>query len=160
MERFTDSPDATLKLGSLMAEALPDTSVVSLNGTLGAGKSVLVRGVAAGLGVPPEDVTSPTFTLWQTYHGRRTLHHLDAYRLNSIDDFYDLGGEELFEMDGLKLIEWGDRVREALPEDYLQLSIEVVDDQIRRFVLTGVGQQAWPATVLNLGNGIWASQTS
>lgn len=144
MQITTQSMEETLKFGRNLALQLTSDSVVSLNGTLGAGKSVLVRGVAGGLGIDPESVTSPTFTLWQTYQGQNTLHHLDAYRLNSIDDFYDLGGEELFEMPGIKLIEWGDRIQAALPDDHLRVELEVVDETVRQISIASFGNVAVP----------------
>jgi tRNA threonylcarbamoyladenosine biosynthesis protein TsaE len=120
-----------------LAQHLPDGAIVSLEGTLGAGKSLLVRGIAEGLGVAAGEVTSPTFTLWQTYEGRRTLHHLDAYRLTSTAEFWDLGVEELFAQEGLILIEWGDKIRDALPPDHFCLVVDIVDHNTRQFACSG-----------------------
>jgi len=133
----THSVDQTLELGRWLAQRWPRGAIISLEGTLGAGKSVLVRGVAEGLGIGAAEVTSPTFTLWQTYYGSRTLHHLDAYRLNSTAEFWDLGAEELFSHDGLILVEWGDKIRDALPPDHYRLVVEVVDNDTRRITCCG-----------------------
>jgi len=135
---ISHSESETLELGRRLAAQLPEQAVVSLEGTLGAGKSVLVRGLAMGLGIDPEQITSPTFTLWQTYSGQRILHHLDAYRLNDVHEFRDLGADELFMEGGLILIEWGDKVRKALPPDCLRLEIEVIDATTRRIKLSNV----------------------
>ncbi len=116
-----------MSVGQHLAALLPDDAVVSVEGTLGAGKSVLVRGIASGLGIDPETVTSPTFTLWQTHTASRILHHLDAYRLESASEFLDLGAEELFQSPGLVLIEWGEKVRSVLPSPHFQLEIEILD---------------------------------
>lgn len=131
----TDSEQATTDVGTALVALLPADSIVSLEGTLGAGKSVLVRGMAMALQIPPEDVTSPTFALWQTYEGSQTLHHLDAYRLNNSDDFLDLGVEELFQARGLVVIEWGDKIALALPHDYFRVTIEVLSDGRREIAL-------------------------
>lgn len=146
MEWLSHSEEETRKLAGQLVAGLNPSATISLNGTLGAGKSVFVRGFAESLGIDPTDVTSPTFTLWHTYRGTVPLHHLDAYRLEMVDEFYDMGGEELFEMPGLKLIEWGDRIVEALPRQYLHLQIEVVDTEKRHLVLTPHGglEVNWP----------------
>jgi tRNA threonylcarbamoyladenosine biosynthesis protein TsaE len=130
----TEDESETFEVGKSLAGVLPAGAVVSLEGTLGAGKSVLVRGMAAGYGIDPELVTSPTFTLWQTYHGAsRQLHHLDAYRLTNAAEFLDLGVEELFQSDGVVVIEWGEKVRSALPTDHYRVMIEI-DGQARRHI--------------------------
>lgn len=138
------SPDQTLELGRWLAQYLPAGAIVSLQGTLGVGKSLLVRGIAQGLGVAAGEVTSPTFTLWQTYEGSRTLHHLDAYRLNSTAEFWDLGAEELLVQDGLILIEWGDKIRDALPPDHFCLAIDIIDHNTRRLACSGSSANMQP----------------
>jgi tRNA threonylcarbamoyladenosine biosynthesis protein TsaE len=83
MNHFTyraKSLTETDRLAAALAEALPDGAVVALSGTLGAGKTRLVRGLAAACGVPADEVVSPTFILCQEYRGQRTLYHFDAYR--------------------------------------------------------------------------------
>lgn len=126
-------------LGAALAEALPNGTVVALCGTLGAGKTRLVQAIAQACGVDRRGVTSPTFVLAQHYHGRRTIHHLDAYRLNTPDEFLDLGAEEYFQSDGLVLIEWADRVEACLPPDRVHVQIEVESDTSRRFEIVGRG---------------------
>jgi len=83
--------------------------VVVLEGTLGAGKTTLAQGLAAGLGVT-DDVTSPTFALVQEYEGRLPLFHMDLYRLSSEEEFEQIGGWEYFQRNGVVLIEWADRL--------------------------------------------------
>ena len=106
-----DDEAATATLGHALAGVLPPGTTVALCGTLGAGKTRLVQAIAEGLGVNRRDVVSPTFVLIQEYHGRRTIYHIDAYRLRDDDEFQQLGPDEYFESDGLVLIEWADRVR-------------------------------------------------
>ncbi len=101
------------RLGAALAEVLPDGTTVALCGTLGAGKTRLVQAIAEAAGVDRRNVLSPTFVLIQEYHGRRTVYHIDAYRLRDADEFLALGPEEYFEGDGLVLVEWADRVEPA-----------------------------------------------
>jgi tRNA threonylcarbamoyladenosine biosynthesis protein TsaE len=126
-------------LGAALAEVLPRGTVVALCGTLGAGKTRLVQAIAEACGLDRRNVTSPTFVLVQEHHGRRTIYHLDAYRLNSPDEFLDLGAEEYFQTDGLVLIEWADRVTDCLPADRLDIQVEVAGDTVRRFEITAHG---------------------
>src|SRR5205807_476385 len=123
----------TERFGIALAAALPPGTVVALCGTLAAGKTRLVQAVAAACGVPREEVVSPTFVLCQEYQGARTIYHLDAYRMRDEDEFCELGVEELFASDAITFIEWADRVPAALPDDYLQLDIEVTGPTARRF---------------------------
>jgi tRNA threonylcarbamoyladenosine biosynthesis protein TsaE len=129
------SEDDTRRLGQALAAALPATAVIALQGTLGAGKTRLVQALAAAVGVDPSSVTSPTFVLCQQYHAQRSIYHLDAYRLHDLDEFLELGVEEYFEGPGLTLIEWADRVAPCLPDERLEIQIEVTGPDSRRFLL-------------------------
>ena len=138
--RFVARNEAdTRRLGAALAEVLPPGTTVALVGTLGAGKTRLVQALAEACGVPHDTVVSPTFVLCQPYHGRRTLFHLDAYRLADDDEFLELGPEEYFESDGLTLIEWADRVHRCLPPERLEIRIEVTGETERTFAITAVG---------------------
>ena len=106
----------TERLGAALAGVLPPGTVVGLIGTLGAGKTRLVQAVAAALGVPAGNVTSPTFVLVNEYRGGRLpIYHFDTYRLKDDDEFLDLGPEEYFDSSGLTFVEWADRVADLLP---------------------------------------------
>ncbi|MFO0903612.1 MAG: tRNA (adenosine(37)-N6)-threonylcarbamoyltransferase complex ATPase subunit type 1 TsaE [Pirellulales bacterium] len=128
-----DDESDTDRLGAALAACLPDGAVVSLCGTLGAGKTRLVQAVAAACEVPRDQVVSPTFVLCHEYHGQRTLYHLDAYRLADSDEFLALGPEEFFAGPALTFIEWGDRVEDALPPEHWRIDILVTSDHGRRF---------------------------
>ena len=137
----TELESDTDRLGSLLAQCLPDQTVVGLLGTLGAGKTRLVRAIATACGVDPRDVTSPTFVLCQSYHGTRSLIHLDAYRLGDLDEFLELGPEEFYETASLTLIEWSDRVGECLPAERIEISIQIASEEGRIFEVVGRGER-------------------
>ena len=138
---IAEDETATAALGHALAEVLPPGTTVALCGTLGAGKTRLVQAIAEGLGVSRRDVVSPTFVLVQEYRGRRTIYHMNAYRLRDDDEFQQLGPDEYFESDGLVLIEWADRVEHSLPRDYIEICIEVTGPESRRFVIRAVGRR-------------------
>lgn len=141
MERVveTASPDETFALGKRLGEALLPRDFVGLSGQLGAGKTLFSRGVADGAGVPLDDVSSPTYSIVQSYRGRVTLHHADLYRLTSEDDLYATGYFDLLETDGAWLVEWIDHVTSAAPDDALRLTLEVIEPERRRVHVKSTG---------------------
>jgi tRNA threonylcarbamoyladenosine biosynthesis protein TsaE len=136
-----DTEQATEQLGAALAEILPDGTTVSLNGTLGAGKTHLVRAVAAACGVADDQVVSPTYVLCQEYHGQRTIYHMDVYRIGDDDEFLNLGPEEYFESNGIVLIEWAEKVAECLPDERIDVLVEVVSETSREFRFTAIGKR-------------------
>lgn len=131
----------TDRLGAALAAALPPGTVVALIGALGAGKTRLVQGIATALGVPAEDVTSPTFVLVNEYPGRMPAYHFDAYRLRDEDEFLEIGPEEYFEGVGLSFVEWADRVESCLPRERVEIRCEPAGESSRRFLVTAVGER-------------------
>lgn len=132
---------ATERLGIALAQSLPRPAIVALNGTLGAGKTRLVQAIALGLGMDPTQVTSPTFVLLHEYPGETPIYHFDAYRLRSEDEFWQLGAEEYLSGDagGIAIIEWADRIAGCLPDERLEIFIEVMNATERRFTITAIG---------------------
>ncbi len=112
----SSSEAETYETGRALAAGLCPGDVVLLEGQLGAGKTVFARGLAAGLGVDPEDVRSPTFTLVNPYRGRVPVYHVDLYRIEVPDDLDELGLEEILGGDGVAVIEWPERLGGYLPE--------------------------------------------
>lgn len=153
MERTveTASPEETFALGKRLGEALQPRDFVGLTGQLGAGKTLFSRGVADGAGVPLDDVSSPTYSIVQSYRGRLTLHHADLYRLTSEDDLYATGYFDLLETEGAWLVEWIDHVASAAPDDALRVTIEVLAPERRRFVLKSTGPASEALLVRWLG---------
>jgi len=128
----TESVEETYALGGRLAEAFGAGAVLALYGDLGTGKTHLVKGIANGLGLDPATVRSPTFTILHTYdEGRRSLHHFDAYRVQTPDEFVELGFEEYVHGDGITCIEWADRVANLLPSHTLHLTLTHVDTHRR-----------------------------
>jgi tRNA threonylcarbamoyladenosine biosynthesis protein TsaE len=115
---------------------------VGLSGQLGAGKTLFARGVAQGAGVPLEDVSSPTYSIVQSYQGRLTLHHADLYRLRGEDDLFGTGWFDLLESEGAFLVEWIEQVPGAAPDDWLLVRLEVTTPETRRVVVTARGPVA------------------
>jgi tRNA threonylcarbamoyladenosine biosynthesis protein TsaE len=130
----------TTRFGAALARVLPPGTVVSLCGTLGAGKTRLVQAVAEGCGVQRRDVVSPTFVLIQEYQGERPVYHIDAYRVRDEDEFEQLGPEEYFESDGITLVEWADRVEACMPPDRVEVRIEVTGEHSRSFQVRTLGR--------------------
>jgi tRNA threonylcarbamoyladenosine biosynthesis protein TsaE len=119
-------PDATAELGGELAAILVPSDVLMLTGPLGAGKTRLVQGVAAGLGVTGR-VTSPTFVLVRRHEGRIPLVHVDAYRLADARDLLTLD-DDVLDSSVVTCVEWGDTVRDALPTDRLECDVRVEGD--------------------------------
>ena len=115
-------------------------TVIFLNGTLGAGKSRLVQGIAVGMGIDSDNVQSPTFTLMTPHAGRLTLVHADAYRINDLDEAEQLGLNDWLDSGSVLAIEWADRIAQALPAFDLRIDIEHIDETSRRFLLTASEQ--------------------
>ncbi|MCE9548219.1 MAG: tRNA (adenosine(37)-N6)-threonylcarbamoyltransferase complex ATPase subunit type 1 TsaE [Planctomycetia bacterium] len=132
---------ATARLGAALAELLSAGSVVALIGTLGAGKTRLVQGIAVALGVDPGDVVSPTYVILHEYRGRRRVFHFDAYRIKDDDEFLELGPDEYFESDGVTLVEWADRVERCLPRERLEIRIDATGAESREFRIAAIGQK-------------------
>lgn len=129
----------TEALGAALGGALREGGVVALIGPLGAGKTRLAQAIAKSLGADPSEVSSPTFVLIQEYAAAVPLYHCDAYRLKSVDEFLDLGIDEMLAGPGVVLIEWADRVADVLPRDHLRVEITVKGQTQREFALHGAG---------------------
>jgi tRNA threonylcarbamoyladenosine biosynthesis protein TsaE len=149
---LTHSTDETLELAGAVGELLRAGDVVSLVGDLGAGKTVFARGVARALGVT-EPVVSPSFTIVREYDGRTPLVHVDVYRIDTVQELYDLGFEELVRDDAVTLVEWGDMIDGLLPADRLDVRLAPGDlDDERVVEIEGHGR-SWRARAAELAVG-------
>ncbi len=133
-EFITRSANETFALARRIGGQLKGGEVFLLTGDLGAGKTVFAKGIAAGLGIDPADVTSPTFTLVNSYEGRLRVFHIDLYRLD-IGAHQGLGLEEMFDdANGVTVIEWAERL-EIVPEDATTVGMIYVSDSERRITI-------------------------
>jgi tRNA threonylcarbamoyladenosine biosynthesis protein TsaE len=158
----TNAVDATQGLGAAIAELARPGDIVLLAGELGAGKTALVQGFGRGLGIT-ERITSPTFMLARQHQGGRlTLHHLDVYRLEQMQEVFDLGLPEVLDEGGVTVIEWGDAIAPALPSDFLEVRLRFgAGDDDRVIEIQPVGP-SWNARTRALGQALspWTSQAS
>lgn len=127
-----------IDFGEKLASYLFPGSVVTLEGDLGAGKTTLTKGIGKGLGVQ-KVINSPTFTIVKIYQGRFPLYHFDAYRLEGQNE--ELGFEEMFEDEGVCVIEWPVFIQDILPSQRLAIHIVKNDDQSRTLTLEAIGEK-------------------
>lgn len=139
----TNQAAETLVLGRRLGGCLGAGDVVALVGPLGAGKTCLVKGLVAGLGLKDtRRVVSPTYLMVKEYQARLHVYHVDAYRLGGAVDLLDLGFQEMCAGGGVVLIEWADRVSAAIPEDHLRITLEPVGETRRRIFLEALGDKS------------------
>lgn len=131
----TQSEEETVELGRRIAAGLPPRALVLLIGNLGAGKTTLAKGIVSGLGAaPPEEVSSPTFTLIHEYGGGR-VYHVDLYRLDTAKEVATLGLEEILERDAVVLIEWGERFPQFMSSEHIEVRLRTLADDRREIVV-------------------------
>jgi len=138
------SEEETFDLGRKIGEGLRGGDVLVLSAPLGAGKTVLAKGIASGLGIK-EAITSPSFTIVNEYgidgnsggedKGAKAFYHIDVWRLRGEDDFEAIGGVELFNGNSICIIEWGERIKGLLPENNLNIKMEILENGDRRVTL-------------------------
>lgn len=139
MVLLSKSPEETFRIGTLLADGLQQGDVVALIGELGSGKTCLTQGIASGLGVPEGyAVTSPTFTLINEYPGRQMpLYHLDVYRLAGHADLTEMGYDEYLSGRGVMVIEWAEKIREAVPAGALFVVMTYIEEYVRKIEISG-----------------------
>lgn len=126
--RTSRSVEATIEIGRRIGSALRAGDVVALVGELGAGKTYLTKGIAAGLCVSDNRaVNSPTFVLVNEYSGSMPVYHIDAYRLAGPEQLSALGFEEMCQVDGVVIVEWADRVESIIPSGSIWIVLSEID---------------------------------
>ena len=123
MKKLSTSVSETLRIGKLLARKLCGGEIILLSGSLGAGKTVLAKGIAQGLGIDKHNVVSPTFVLLRVHKGKHLLHHFDFYRIKSPKDILALGYEEYLYSDAVTVIEWPERLKFLLPKEFLKIKL-------------------------------------
>jgi tRNA threonylcarbamoyladenosine biosynthesis protein TsaE len=140
IELTSASPEETRAIGERLGSVLAAGDVVLLYGDLGAGKTALVQGLAVGLGVPRERrVASPTFTIVNEHAGRVPLYHVDLYRLEALAEMEEIGLPEYLEGPGVAVVEWAERLGLLVPDERLDVRIDIAGETSRRLSLTAFG---------------------
>ena len=122
LELISNSEKETKQISEKFAKQLKKGDIVVLTGDLGSGKTKFVEGILTYFG-KEEEISSPTFTIVNEYSANENIYHFDVYRLEDVDEFYAIGGEEYFDK-GICLIEWGEIIERILPERYLKIIFE------------------------------------
>lgn len=143
-EFFTESPEQTINLAQKIGQQLQPNDIIAFTGTLAAGKTTFTKGLAIALNID-ESITSPTFTIISEYEGKYPLYHIDAYRLQSGEDFYNLGIDDILYNNGITVIEWSENVLSEIPKSAIKISIEIVDNNKRKITL-----QNWKYDPINI----------
>ena len=138
LEVVTCSSEETKKIASKLAGLLSAGTLITLSGQLGAGKTTFTQGLALGLNIK-KHVTSPTFTLLKIYNGDLPLYHIDAYRLEGIDQ--DLGFDEYIDGDGVCVIEWSNFIENILPEECLNIEFNILENDDRKLTFKAKGER-------------------
>lgn len=140
MEKKFKTADAaeTILLGEKIGSLLKKSDVILLTGDLSAGKTTITKGIGKSLGVK-KIINSPTFTIVKEYSGNIPLYHLDLYRLNGLNNDFDL--EEYIGGDGVCVIEWPFQIEEILPKEYLEINLERIDATSRTITIKGNGSR-------------------
>ena len=136
------SEEGTEQLGKAIARSIDRGIVIALIGTLGAGKTYLVRSIGKCWEIDERDIVSPTFTLCTQHYGTREFHHIDVYRLADDDQWLELEFDELIDDGKVVFIEWAEKFAHLLPNDLLKISIDVVGEDSREFTLEGTGPES------------------
>jgi tRNA threonylcarbamoyladenosine biosynthesis protein TsaE len=135
-EILTRSSEETIAQGREIGARLKAPVLILLSGDLGAGKTTLTKGIAAGLGAAREDdVTSPTFTLVHKYEGSTRVYHVDLYRIEDLHDFETLGLEDIFSEQAVVIVEWPDRLKLRTDWPIVRIRLEHVAEEVRRIVV-------------------------
>ena len=142
IEVVSSSVEETVELGRRIASSLESGAVVAMRGGLGSGKTHLAKGIASGLGVK-EPVTSPTYTIISEYEIDKSpdcgsFYHIDAYRLESCEDFISIGGMEVINSGGISVIEWSERIKKSLPQDAITVTITITGTDSRLIKIDGL----------------------
>jgi tRNA threonylcarbamoyladenosine biosynthesis protein TsaE len=142
MDIISSSVKQTQAVAAKLAKGLKAGDVVALIGNLGSGKTVFVKGLTAGAGGKEKEVLSPTFVLLRQYCcEKQIINHFDLYRLKDIRQLEQIGYEEYFYSDGITLIEWADRIEEALPREHLRVEFKIISRNKRSIRLTAKGRR-------------------
>lgn len=138
---ITSGPEQTEHLGEALGSLLEPGDLVCLYGDLGSGKTHFSFGVAMGIEVREQYITSPTFTLVNIYRGRMPFYHIDLYRLKDPSELEEVGLDEYVDSDGATVIEWAERAEDELPEERLSVYFTHLDERSREIGFLAEGER-------------------
>ncbi|MCX8057127.1 MAG: tRNA (adenosine(37)-N6)-threonylcarbamoyltransferase complex ATPase subunit type 1 TsaE [Ignavibacteria bacterium] len=133
-EFISNSTEETLIIAKNFSEELKPGDIVALNGNLGSGKTIFVKGICEGLGAK-QNPLSPTFSIINEYNGKYVIYHFDFYRIKDIEELYDIGYEDYFNDQSICLIEWANLFAEILPENHIEVNIEFGESENQRRIV-------------------------
>lgn len=138
---LSNSPTATFNFGKRLGQKLQAGSILALMGELGCGKTLLTRGICAGLDVSTKYVNSPTFILVNEYRGRLPIFHMDLYRLENAADGFEMGILDYLDKadNGVIIVEWAEKILSILPDSFVSVQFDILSVRRRRMILTGTG---------------------
>jgi len=139
---ISNSTENTLLIGRILGELLAPGALITLSGPLGAGKTVIAKGIALGLQIETP-IVSPTYTIAAEYAGRMPLTHIDLYRTDSDEELELLGFDELAARDGVTLIEWGEKAESFLTDDTMRITIGICEDDRRSVVIANIPEEIY-----------------
>lgn len=142
LDIISNSPEQTKRLGIRLGRLLQAGDIICLSGDMGAGKTVFSSGIGQGWGTRYK-VTSPTYNLVHQHtraQDNTTLYHLDCYRMQGIQEIDTIGFDDMLENKGVIVIEWADRILDAIPNDHLWVDLRAVDETRRNFILDPTGK--------------------
>jgi tRNA threonylcarbamoyladenosine biosynthesis protein TsaE len=153
MKYNTNTVNETYEFGQKLGGLIPEGRVISLSGDIGAGKTVLIKGIASSIGINPDEVISPYFNILFEYKDKNNntlLYHFDFMRLSKIDELYDLNIIEIVESDAIVTIEWGDKFDELIPDNALYIKIEDITPYTRAIHLDCNDKELYDKIIINI----------
>ncbi|MDR2600132.1 MAG: tRNA (adenosine(37)-N6)-threonylcarbamoyltransferase complex ATPase subunit type 1 TsaE [Oscillospiraceae bacterium] len=133
----TNNEKETISEGEKLAHSLKPNTIVALYGNLGSGKTTFTRGLAKGLGITM-NVSSPTFTIVNEYHGKTPLFHFDMYRLDNEDELFDIGWDDYHDRGGICVVEWSEKIPHAIPHNTITVKLTNLGEDKRQIEITNL----------------------
>lgn len=142
IEFFTNSPQETFDLGYSFGKRLDAGSLIAIFGDLAAGKTTFIKGVAHAIGgINPDEINSPTFTYLNIYEGLKSFYHFDVYRMQSHEQFLQMGFDEYFDAGGICCVEWAEKIRPLLPEKRIDIYFNEQGEGKRQILFESVYEE-------------------
>jgi tRNA threonylcarbamoyladenosine biosynthesis protein TsaE len=143
MEKYiSEGRDETIAIGFSLGKILRPGDVVGLYGELGAGKTIMVKGIARAFGIEERDIVSASFTIMSEYGTKPPFVHIDLYRIEKEEELFGLGLWEHIGSDGVSVIEWAEKAEGFLPEDTIRIRLTTLNEHTREITIEGVNEKS------------------